>query len=61
MTDSDFGGGGTDSKGHVIAGRYAFHENWNFEATYLMNKIDLASDEPRDADRLQLNLNFKFQ
>jgi hypothetical protein len=61
VTDSDFGGGGTDSKGHVVSGRYAFHENWNFEATYLMNKIDLASDEPRDADRLQLNLNFKFQ
>ena len=61
VTDSDFGGGGTDSKGHVVSGKYAFHENWNFEATYLMNKIDLASDEPRDADRLQLNMNFKFQ
>jgi hypothetical protein len=43
VTDSDFGGGGTDAKGHVLQGTYAFHSNWNFRATYFVNDIDLAS------------------
>jgi len=60
LADSDFGGGGTDAKGHVLSGTYAFHPNWNFKATYFINKIRLAED-PRNYDRLQLDLNFKFQ
>jgi predicted porin len=60
LSDSDFGGGGTDAKGHVLSGTYAFHKNWNFKATYFINKIDLAADEDRDFDRFQLDLNFKF-
>jgi hypothetical protein len=59
LTDSDFGIGGTDAKGHVFSGTYAFHDNWNFRASYFINKVFL--DNPRDIDRLQLNLNFKFQ
>ena len=61
LTDSDFGGGGTDAKGHVFSGTYAFHENWNFKATYFINKIYLVSDDPKDVNRMQLDLNFKFQ
>ena len=61
VTDSDFGGGGTDAKGHVISGAYAFHDNWNFKATYFINEIDLASGSPRDFDRLMLDLNFKYK
>jgi len=60
LSDSDFGGGGTDAKGHVLSGTYAFHKSWNFKATYFINKIDLASGDPNDFDRLQLDLNFKF-
>jgi hypothetical protein len=60
LTDSDFGGGGSDARGHVLQGTYAFHPKWNFKATYFMNEIDLASGDPRDLDRVQLDLNFKF-
>lgn len=59
VTDSDFGGGGTDARGHVLSGTYAFHEAWNFKATYFINEVDL--EDPRDYDRLQLDLNFKFE
>lgn len=58
VTDSDFGGGGTDAKGHVLSGTYAFHKKWNFKATYFINQREL--DNPHDYDRLQLDLNFKF-
>ncbi|MEJ2383861.1 MAG: putative porin [Xanthomonadales bacterium] len=60
IADSDFGGGGTDAKGHVFSGTYAFHSNWNFKATYFINQINLASGNEDDYDRLQLDLNFKF-
>jgi hypothetical protein len=60
LTDSDFGGGGTDAKGHVLTGTYAFHDNWNFKATYFINEIRLSSGNPRDFDRLMLDLNFSF-
>jgi hypothetical protein len=61
VTDSDFGGGGTDAKGHVLQGTYAFHENWNFKATYFINDINLASGNPRDYDRLMLDVAFKYK
>jgi hypothetical protein len=61
LTDSDYGGGGTDSKGSVFKATYAFHDNWFFEGTYFLNQIDLASGNTRDFDRLQLDLNFKFK
>ncbi len=61
LSDSDFGGGGTDAKGHVISGTYAFHKNWNFKATYFINKINLASDRNTDYNRLMLDLNFKYK
>ena len=58
LTDSDFGGGGTDSKGHAFSGTYAFHKAWNFKATYFLNQVNL--DDSKDYDRLMLDLNFKF-
>jgi len=61
VTDSDFGGGGTDVKGHVLQGTYAFHSNWYFRATYFMNEIDLASGQPHDYDRLMLDLQYKYK
>jgi len=44
----------------VFSGTYAFHSNWNFKATYFLNQINLASGDEDDYDRLQLDLNFKF-
>lgn len=61
IADSDFGGGGTDAKGHVLSGTYAFHKAWNFKATYFMNKVNLSSNDAKDYDRLMLDLNYKFK
>ncbi|MGD2127654.1 MAG: putative porin [Lysobacterales bacterium] len=60
LTDSDFGGGGTDSKGHALQGTYAFHDKWNFKATYFLNQVALSSGDSKDFRRLMLDLNFKF-
>lgn len=59
-TDSDFGGGGTDAKGHTIKGAYVLSEHWTVGGTLFVNEIDLASGTPRDYTRLQLDLNFSF-
>lgn len=61
LTDSDFGGGGTDASGHVFSGSYAFHANWNFQLTWFLNEIDISSDNPKDFDRVMLDLNFKYK
>lgn len=61
LTDSDFGGGGTDVKGSVISGTYAFHDSWNFKLTYFINDIKISSENPRDFDRIMLDLSFKYK
>lgn len=60
LTDSDFGGGGTDAKGSIFKGTWALRKNWNAQFSYFLNDIDLASGKPRDFDRLQLDLKFKY-
>jgi hypothetical protein len=60
LTDSDFGGGGTDSKGSIIKGSYAFARNFNGNLTYFINDVGLKSGDPIDFKRLQLDLSFKY-
>ncbi|NOR19359.1 MAG: hypothetical protein GQ538_04655 [Xanthomonadales bacterium] len=60
LTDSDFGGGGTDSKGHILKGSYAIAKNFNAKFTYFINEVGLKSGEPIDFNRLQLDLSFKY-
>jgi hypothetical protein len=60
LSDSDFGDGGTNAKGSVFSGSYAFSSNWNFKASYFLNKILIDTENPQDYNRLQLDLNFKF-
>ncbi len=60
LTDSDFGGGGTDSKGSVIKGSYAIIKNFNANFTYFINDVGLKSGDPIDFKRLQLDLSFKY-
>jgi len=60
LTDSDFGGGGTDSKGSVIKGSYAIVKNFNANVTYFINDVGLKSGDPFDFRRLQLDLSFKY-
>ena len=61
LSDSDFGDGGTNAKGSVFSGTYAFSPNWNFKATYFLNKILIDTNDPQDYNRLQMDLNFKFK
>lgn len=60
LTDSDFGGGGTDSRGHIIKGSYAIAKNFNAKFTYFINEAGLKSGDPIDFERLQLDLSFKY-
>ena len=60
LTDSDFGGGGTDSKGSIIKGSYAFYKNFNANLTYFINDVGLNEENPIDFKRLQLDLSFKY-
>ena len=60
LTDSDFGGGGTDAKGHILKGSYAINKNFNANATYFINDVGLNSEDPIDFKRLQLDLSFKY-
>ena len=61
LTDSDFGGGGTDAKGHVVSATYAIHSAWNAKFTYFINEIDADTGSEHDYNRLQLDLNFKYK
>jgi hypothetical protein len=60
LTDSDFGGGGTDNKGHVFRGTYAVGDKWNLAFSYFLNKIEQNTGTEQDYDRLQLDLNVKY-
>ena len=60
LTDSDFGGGGTDSKGHILKGSYSIVKNFNANFTYFINEAGLKSGDPIDFKRLQLDLSFKY-
>jgi len=60
LTDSDFGGGGTDSKGSIIKGSYAIYKNFNANLTYFINDVGLNEENPIDFKRLQLDLSFKY-
>ena len=68
FVDSDFAGGNTDGKGHVIKGAYQLAKNYKLNATYFINKTnnDVAttvnglSIKDRDYKRLQLDLNYTF-
>jgi hypothetical protein len=60
LTDSDFGGGGTDNKGHVLRGAYALGDKWNLAFSYFINTIDENAGIGQDYDRLQLDMNFKY-
>ena len=60
LTDSDFGGGGTDSKGSIIKGSYVLAKNFNADFTYFINDAGLKSGNPIGFKRLQLDLSFKY-
>jgi hypothetical protein len=60
LADSDFGGGVTDSKGHVLKGSFAIDKNWKVGISYFDNvsNVDLGAD--KDYNRIQFDTALKF-
>jgi len=60
FTDSDFGGGGTDSKGHVFDLAYGIADRWTFGLKYFLNVRGANEGVERDYKRLQADLSFRY-
>jgi hypothetical protein len=61
VTDSDFGGGGTDSKGHWLQFNYGVSKSWTIGAQYFINEVDLASGSKSDYNRLMIDMQWKWK
>ncbi len=61
FNDSDFGGGGTDSSGHLFNTKYAVSERVSLGGTFFVNDVDRFQGTEHDYDRLQLDVEFKFE
>ena len=61
FNDSDFAGATTDSSGSLIRAKYAVAKNIILGGTFFINEIQKSSDDPRDYDRMQLDIEFKFK
>ncbi len=59
-TDSDFAGGGTDGKGHIIKAGVAINKKWSLKLTYFDNEQGMDLGASNDYRRLQLDSSFKF-
>jgi hypothetical protein len=69
ITDSDWGGGGTDRKGHVLKGSYNVTDWWQLAATAFVtekisdrtkSKHDVVGADGEELLRVQLDTAFKF-
>jgi hypothetical protein len=60
FNDSDFGGGGTDSEGHLIKAKYAVSKKIFVGGTLFINQVDRFQGTEHDYNRLQLDVEFKF-
>jgi hypothetical protein len=67
LTNSDFGGGGTNGEGYVLSAGYGITDNVSIGLTYYMveknsdNRAEINNGEEFDIDTLQADLKFKFK
>jgi hypothetical protein len=61
VTDSDFGGGGTDARGHWLQFNYGVSKSWTIGAQYFINEVDVASGSRSDYDRLMIDMQWKWK
>lgn len=61
LTDADFGGGGTNAKGHVFNGSYGLARDIAAKFTYFINDAGISRDDRVSYNRLQLDLSFKYK
>ncbi|TDG13885.1 hypothetical protein E2F43_10315 [Seongchinamella unica] len=65
LSDSDFSGGGTDAKGHILTGAYGINKQWSLGVTWF---LDNEAGEKNLADRggavsydrIQFDTKFKY-
>ena len=60
FTDSDFGGGNTDSRGHLIKARYGLNKNIALNGTFIISEIEMFRNNRHDYNRVQLDIEFLF-
>ncbi|MEH6583018.1 MAG: putative porin [Halioglobus sp.] len=65
LSDSDFAGGGTDGKGHVLSGAYGINKQWKVGFTWFLDneagEKNLAEEGGAlNYDRIMLDTAFKF-
>ena len=60
FSDSDFGGGGTDSDGHIFRVKHGLSKKLSLAATFFLNDIDAFQGTERDYNRLQVDVEIKF-
>jgi len=60
FTDSDFAGGGTDGKGHVVDFNYAFRNRLVFGLRYFLNERGAAAGAEQDYNRFQADVGFNY-
>jgi len=61
LTDSDFGGGGTDSKGHWLMFNYSVSKSWTIGAQYFINETSVSSGSRSDYNRLMIDMQWKWK
>jgi hypothetical protein len=60
FNDSDFGGGGADSKGHILKAKYGLSKKIFVGGTFFVNRVERFQGIEHDYDRIQLDLEIKF-
>jgi hypothetical protein len=60
FTDSDWSGGGTDGRGHVVDLTYGFRTRWALGFKYFINERGMAAGNERDYNRLQADVVFTY-
>lgn len=60
FTDSDFAGGGTDGKGHVVELNYGFRDQLVLGFRYFLNQRGADVGDEHDYNRLQADVVFEF-
>ena len=61
LTDSDFGGGGTDNKGHWLQLNYGINKSLAIGAQYFINEVDITSGSKSDYNRLMIDMQWKWK
>ncbi len=60
FSDSDFAGGGTDAKGHMFKTKYGLSRKIFLGGTFFVNDKDRFQGTEHDYNRVQIDLEFKF-